>query len=123
MRLPCPHCGSSFLGVGWGVRPTFVDHGAAKGAWNGQISTCSVVCRKCLSRGPLSDSESGAWDAWNSREVVDKDNLDRHLNLCRRNLKSDRVKCCASCPFEKIIVGHEIGMTSLFAAKRKKRGP
>jgi len=54
MRKPCPHCGSLFLGIGWGV-------GGDHQEW------CSVMCRSCSSRGPQCLSESDAWVGWNSR--------------------------------------------------------
>ena len=41
-----------------------------------------------------------------------------HLKLCRKNLKSSRVVCCASCPFEDVIVGYDVGMEPLFKAKK-----
>jgi hypothetical protein len=50
--------------------------------------------------------------------AIDATKLDRHLRLCRRNLKGDRVKCCASCPFEAIIVAHAPELTELFERKR-----
>jgi len=89
---------------------------------NGQVDACQVRCRTCNARGPLSDSERGAWDAWNARDVVDRARLDSHVRLCRRNLRSKRVACCASCPFEKLIVGHDAGMAPLFEAKRLAKG-
>ncbi len=49
---------------------------------------------------------------------IDEQKLARHLRLCRRNLKSDRVKCCAACPFEPIITAHAPELAELFARKR-----
>jgi len=49
---------------------------------------------------------------------IDEQILARHLRLCRRNLKSDRVKCCAACLFEPIITAHAPELAELFARKR-----
>lgn len=46
--------------------------------------------------------------------------LDKHIKLCTRNIKSDRVKCCAQCPFELIITQHNPELGPLFTQKRKK---
>jgi hypothetical protein len=35
---------------------------------------------------------------------MDIKKLNNHIKLCKRNLKSNRVKCCAQCPFEEEIV-------------------
>jgi hypothetical protein len=99
--------------------------------WGGRLKEwCSVTCRKCGARGPSCASNGdeattirAAYDAWNARDVVDASKMDRHLKLCRRNLKSDRVVCCGACPFERIIVGFDVSLAPLFEAKRKaKRG-
>ena len=45
--------------------------------------------------------------------------LEKHVKLCRRNLKSDVVKCCAECPFEEEIVSQYPEMKSLFREKRR----
>jgi hypothetical protein len=37
-----------------------------------------------------------------------------------RNLRSDRTKCCANCPFEEEILSVYPDMKDLFEAKRKK---
>jgi hypothetical protein len=42
-----------------------------------------------------------------------------HIKLCKRNLKSSRVKCCANCPFEAEITHHYPELRELFEAKRK----
>jgi len=47
--------------------------------------------------------------------------MDGHLKLCRKNLKSNRVACCATCPFEDLIVSHDVRMAGLFDAKRRGR--
>lgn len=108
MRRPCPHCGSTILGIGW-----------ATDKIDGK-DWCSVICRSCSARGPSCEDESKAWSGWNERITVDEVKLEKHLKLCRRNLKSDRVKCCAECPFEKIIEGADVGLSILFDEKRCK---
>ena len=36
---------------------------------------------------------------------INRKKLDAHIKrLCRKNLMLDGVKCCASCPFEGVIV-------------------
>ena len=45
--------------------------------------------------------------------------LAKHARLCRRNLLSPRVKCCAQCPFEDEIVAALPGLGPLFRAKRR----
>jgi hypothetical protein len=50
--------------------------------------------------------------------MVDGAKLATHIKLCRRNLKSDRVKCCGSCPFEDIIVSFDPELHPLFVAKK-----
>lgn len=118
MRFPCPHCGGRILGVGWSSERTE----SSRTGLSTTTEWCRVICRKCSASGPSMRSEAEAWEAWDSRDVVDKEKLDRHLKLCRRNLKSDRVVCCGSCPFEKIIVGNDAGLAPLFDAKREIRG-
>jgi hypothetical protein len=52
---------------------------------------------------------------------IDSIKLSRHVaRLCIPNLKSKRVKCCASCPFEKVIVEQlpSLDLGPLFKAKR-----
>lgn len=52
---------------------------------------------------------------------MDNTKLDRHIRkLCIRNIRSDRVKCCAECPFEDIIVEHRPDLAVLFEQKRNK---
>jgi len=41
--------------------------------------------------------------------------------LCQKNLRSNRVKCCARCPFEDEIVAHRPDLAPLFGAKRADR--
>lgn len=108
MRLPCPHCGCHLLGIGW------------KQDRLSGIDWCCVICRKCSARGPECKTEEAAWAGWDSRRIVDEAKMGNHLKLCRKNLKSSRVVCCASCPFEKLIVGYDIGMAGMFDAKRIK---
>ena len=45
--------------------------------------------------------------------------LATHVKLCRKNLKSNRVKCCATCPFEDFIVSSYPDTIDLFKDKRK----
>lgn len=45
--------------------------------------------------------------------------LQQHVKLCRRNLKSHRVTCCANCPFEDEIVAQFPALKKLFVEKRK----
>lgn len=44
--------------------------------------------------------------------------LKKRIKLCKRNLKSKRVKCCASCPFEDDILEHYPELEDLFNEKR-----
>jgi len=53
---------------------------------------------------------------------MDTIKLRRHIKLCRRNLKSDRVKCCATCPFEQEILLCYPDLKKLFIQKRKDKG-
>lgn len=46
--------------------------------------------------------------------------LEKHLKLCARNLKSNRVKCCASCPWEDEIVAARPQWLRYFESKRKR---
>lgn len=54
------------------------------------------------------------------REIMDINKLKTHIKLCKRNLKSDRVKCCASCPFEEEIIGAYPELKRLFYLKRDR---
>ena len=49
---------------------------------------------------------------------MNRDRLKRHIKLCRRNLKSGRVKCCADCPFEDEITSEYPELKKLFCEKR-----
>lgn len=42
-----------------------------------------------------------------------------HIKLCKRNLKSDRIKCCATCPFEEEITQVFPELKKEFKQKRK----
>lgn len=53
---------------------------------------------------------------------MDKTKLAKHAKLCWRNLRSARVKCCASCPFEEEISREYLGADILFIAKRRQLG-
>jgi len=50
---------------------------------------------------------------------MDKTKLQNHVKLCRRNLNSDRIKCCARCPFEDEIVEEYPDLAELFEVKRQ----
>lgn len=50
---------------------------------------------------------------------MDEERLKKHIKLCRRNLKSSRVKCCATCPFEEEIVAHYPKLQEAFDNKRR----
>lgn len=52
---------------------------------------------------------------------MNKNKLVNHVKLCRRNLMSSRVKCCAECPFEEEIVREYPALKILFYLKRAKR--
>lgn len=45
--------------------------------------------------------------------------LEKHLKLCKRNLRSNRVKCCAFCPWEDEIVAARPAWAHHFEEKRK----
>lgn len=47
--------------------------------------------------------------------------LKEHVKLCKKNLKSKRVRCCANCPFEEEIVGCFPELKVLFIEKRTTR--
>ncbi len=50
---------------------------------------------------------------------MDKEKLNKHVSkLCRKNLKDVRVKCCAECPFEDIIVKEFPDLKNFFEIKR-----
>ena len=50
---------------------------------------------------------------------MDKSKLDTFVSrLCRKNLNSDRVKCCAQCPFEEEITKAYPELGRLFVHKR-----
>ena len=51
---------------------------------------------------------------------MDRDKLKTHIKLCIRNLKSDRVKCCAGCPFEEEITKAYSDLSSMFNKKRSQ---
>jgi len=112
-RKPCPHCGGTILGIGYGHNP------------NSDEDRCSVKCQLCGSRGPFCATEDEAWEGWNLRLSSFPIKLKNHLKLCKKNLKSDRVKCCSNCPFEDMIVledelmSKDKVMKQLFKNKRK----
>lgn len=111
-RKPCPHCGGMVLGIGFGHNPAT------------DTDECSVKCQMCGSRGPFCTNEDDAWEGWNSRFSSSPGKMKKHIKLCKRNLKSDRVKCCATCPFEDMIISEdkflskEENMEQLFKNKR-----
>ena len=49
---------------------------------------------------------------------MDVEKLKNHVKLCRKNLKSNRVKCCATCPFENEIISIYPELKELFKKKR-----
>ena len=53
--------------------------------------------------------------------AMNKNKLVTHVKLCRRNLMSSRVKCCAGCPFEDEITQEYPELKKLFEAKRKAK--
>jgi hypothetical protein len=52
---------------------------------------------------------------------MQQERLQKHVRLCRRNLTSRRVKCCATCPFEDEIVMVYPHLKKLFVAKRREQ--
>lgn len=50
---------------------------------------------------------------------MDIKKLETHIKLCKRNLKSDKVKCCANCPFEAEIIRRFPQLQLLFEVKRR----
>ena len=53
---------------------------------------------------------------------MNKTKLKNHIKLCRKNLLSDRVKCCANCPFEAEIIKADTSLGLLFSRKRGRLG-
>ena len=53
---------------------------------------------------------------------MDKTKLAKHVKLCWKNLRSSRVKCCATCPFEEEITREYEGADILFTTKRRQLG-
>lgn len=53
---------------------------------------------------------------------MDDKRLTKHIQLCLRNLRSKRVKCCAQCPFEEEILSVYPDLKELFEKKRKEEG-
>jgi len=45
--------------------------------------------------------------------------LERHIKLCKRNLNTDRVKCCATCPWEDEIAVRYPELITKFQRKRR----
>jgi hypothetical protein len=52
--------------------------------------------------------------------TADRKKLEKHVHLCIRNLASDRVKCCATCPFEDQIVAAYPELRGWFRNKRRR---
>ena len=50
---------------------------------------------------------------------MDVQKLRQHIKLCKRNLKSERVKCCAQCPFEEEIIQEYPELKKKFIEKRR----
>lgn len=53
------------------------------------------------------------------KSLMDKAKLKTHIKLCFRNLKSERIKCCANCPFEEEITKYYPEVAVLFRLKRR----
>ena len=51
---------------------------------------------------------------------MDVKRLEDHVKLCRHNLASSRVKCCAACPFEEEIIAQYPQLAVLFERKRSE---
>ena len=49
---------------------------------------------------------------------MNRDKLKIHIKLCRKNLKSRRVRCCKDCPFEEEILNEYPELKPLFDKKR-----
>ena len=49
---------------------------------------------------------------------MDKTKLETHIKLCKRNLTSNKVKCCALCPFEEEILSVYPELKKFFIRKR-----
>jgi len=52
--------------------------------------------------------------------MIDIKKLEKHVKLCKRNLNSKRVICCASCPFEDIIIKYYPDLKEKFYNKREE---
>jgi len=52
---------------------------------------------------------------------MDSLKLKNHIKLCKKNLKSSRVKCCKDCPFEEEITKEYPELKQLFSEKRNGR--
>lgn len=50
---------------------------------------------------------------------MDIQRLEKHVKLCRKNLKDTRTKCCALCPFEEEIVRVYPELKKMFEEKRR----
>ena len=53
---------------------------------------------------------------------MNAERLESHIRLCKRNLASSRVKCCATCPFEDEIVQTYPETMTMFVDKREHLG-
>jgi len=76
-----------------------------------------------MARNAASNIGSSAGSEGKRRTITittDMTKLAKHLNLCRKNLKSSRVKVCAECPFEDIIIQYHPELAELFEAKRRQ---
>lgn len=51
---------------------------------------------------------------------MDVEKLKKHIKLCKKNLKSDKIQCCMTCPFEEEIVSVYSELKELFEKKRLK---
>lgn len=51
---------------------------------------------------------------------MNNDKLKKHIKLCIRNLKSDKIKCCANCPFEEEILNEYPELKEKFIIKKER---
>ena len=54
---------------------------------------------------------------------MNKEKLSKHVRLCRKNLKTKRVKCCLDCPFEEEISNEYPDVKELFKERRTIKNP
>jgi len=49
---------------------------------------------------------------------MDLEKMKEHIKLCRKNLNSKKIKCCATCPFEEEIIKYDPTLLNKFKQKR-----